>query len=346
IIDRAPVMVTAPEETSKEKGSKNKNVKKDDKEGQFTPEDLEDYFFNPDQVIPRTERYIKNTYWAGESIPVSYPVSIFLVAILANYLGAPLKFIDKNTAWSEPIIEDWEQKPELAFNRENKWWLKSKKLLEAAAARARGKYYVVNPDLNGPGEILSRLRGEDKLAMDTIENKEQIKKSLPKINQAWYRYWQACNGVVHQHIGGYIFWMGIWSDIQAVDLQCDFSIMKSSDSFDELILPSIRQQTEWIQRTIYHLDGPGATRHLDSLLSLEKLDAIQWIPGAGAPPVSEWISLLKKIQEAGKLVYVPVEKDEVKILLKKLNPEGLLMKTRCESKKEADQLLADVKKWT
>ena len=122
--------------------------------------------------------------------------------------------------------------------------------------------------------------------------------------------------------------------------------MISAEAYDELILPFVEQQTEWVQRTIYHLDGPGAVRHLDSLLALDKLDGIQWVPGAGAPPPSEWISLLKRIQKAGKLIDISVEKGEVKKLLRELNPEGLLMKTSCDSPEEADKLIENVKKWT
>lgn len=51
-------------------------------------------------------------------------------------------------------------------------------------------------------------------------------------------------------------------------------------------------------------------RHVDALLALPKLDGIQWIPGAGAPPVSEWIPLLEHIQAAGKLVVPYCEKWE------------------------------------
>ncbi|MFW6270556.1 MAG: hypothetical protein ACOC4G_10810 [Bacillota bacterium] len=338
IVDRAVVMVTAPKsDTANEEETTGSD---------FIQEELEDYFMNPDRVIPRMESRIKNTYWAGEAVPVGYPVSIGMVAILSNYLGCPLRFVDKNTTWSEPIIDNWEDRPDLKFNPRNKWWLKSKKLLKKAAARARGKYYIGLPDLNGPSEILSRLRREDRLAIDTLENKEEFKQALAEVNYAWYRYWQAAHGLIHQHIGGYFSMLGIYSEIQHTDLQSDFSIMISSEAYDELILPYIEQQTEWVQRTIYHLDGPGATRHLDSLLALDKLDGIQWVPGAGAPPPSGWISLLQKIQKAGKLLDISVNKEEVEILLKKLNPEGLLMKTRCDSPAEADELIQNVKKWT
>ena len=48
-----------------------------------------------------------------------------------------------------------------------------------------------DPDLNGPTEILARLRGTQ--TWHSISTKSQhIKPALAEINQAWYEYWQAC----------------------------------------------------------------------------------------------------------------------------------------------------------
>lgn len=342
IVDRVPVQVTAPRE-GKEKNWPMAIAFSDQKKA---PDNLGDYFTDPKQVLPRLEKAIELTYWAGEAFPVMFPISIGMVAILANYLGAPLRFLDVNTAWSAPIIDQWDNLPELSFNSQNKWWKKTKRLLSKAASRALGRYFVGIPDLNGPSEILSRLRDPSNLCLDTFENRAQIKKTINKINYAWLRYWEACHGVIHQHIGGYTNWMSIYSEAPFTDLQSDFSCLISPEDFNKLILPSLEQQTEWIGRTIYHLDGPDAIRHLDSLLSLPKLSGIQWIPGAGSPPMSEWIPLLKKIQRAGKLQQIICKKEEVRKILKELDPKGVLLVTACDSMKEADETIKNVEKLT
>ncbi len=350
IIDRVPIKITAPKkETERYIRPRflphyDKNYEKNEIP-EITVNNLENYFTDPKQVIPRLEREIKDTYWAGEAFPVMFPVSIGMVAILANYLGCPIKFMDTRTTWSTPIINNWNNRPKFCFNPENKWWQKTKILLHEAAARAPGHYFVGIPELDGPSEILSCLRGNANLAIDTIEHPEEIKQAVKEINYAWLRYWEASLGLIHQYIGGYIFWMAIWSESPATELECDFSCLISSNTFNDLFLPFIEQQIEWIPRTIYHLDGPCALQHLDSLLSLSHLTGIQWIPGAGSPPMSEWIPLLKKIQGAGKLLYITCEKGEVRRLLKELNPEGLLLETTCSSIKEADELINNVKKW-
>jgi len=310
-----------------------------------TPEDVERWFLDPTQVIPRLKRELANTYFGGEAFPVLQPVMGRMVAITAAYLGCPLEFLNTETVWAHPIITDWGTRPAFHYNPDNPLWQKSLRLMRAAAEQADG-YFVGVPDLNGPTEILARLRGTQTLALDFYDHPEHLKPALAEINRAWHRYWQECIAITHP-TGGYFFWMGIWSDVPTTDLQSDFSYLISSQMFDEYFLPFIAEQTELVPRTIYHLDGKGAIRHLDSLLKLPHLNGIQWVPGAGTQPAVEWIPLLQRIQAAGKLVYVYCAPDHVEKLLKELNPEGLMMVVLgCESMDEAQALLENVETWS
>lgn len=336
VIDRVVVQVRAP---------LNKDAFKEQDFSQMSPEVVEAWYLDEGQVFPRLNQLLANTYFGGEAFPVMQPVAGRMVAITAAYLGSPLEFHNSGMVWAHPVIEDWQNRPTFRFDPENKWWQKSQPLLKRAVEEADG-YYIAVPDLNGPTEVLARLRDTQRLALDFYEHPQHIKPALAEINRAWYDYWQACTAITHQ-AGGYFFWMGIWSDLPATDLQSDFSIMISKPMFDEYFLPFIAEQTEMVPRTIYHLDGPGAVRHLDSLLALPHLDGIQWIPGAGSKPAVEWIPLLQRIQQAGKLVYVYCDKTHVQKLIEELEPEGLMLVVEgCSSKDEAEQLLENVKKWS
>ncbi|NPV08457.1 MAG: hypothetical protein HPY83_10935 [Anaerolineae bacterium] len=326
VVDRVPIAVHAPKAALPEED--------------VAPEQLVAYWTDPETVMERQRRVLAATYYGGDAFPVLRPVSGGMVAVLAAFLGAPLHILNRQTTWTEPIIADWDYCPPLGFDPTNPWWMKVSRLLEAGAREAPGYAYVSIPDLNGPGEILARLRGAERLAVDLIEHPGEVLAALPRINQAWYRYWQACNGIIHQHVGGYVFWMGLWSERPAVDLQTDFSIMISREMFDRFFLPFVEEQTRLVPRTVYHLDGPGAARHLDSLLALPRLTAIQWVPGAGAPPMSRWLPLLRRVQARGKGLCLFCEPWEVSVLLNELEPEGLFLSTSCDSPEEADALVA------
>ncbi len=344
LVDRAVIQVAAPREGT--------GLDPGERERLFEPVDVPDehifsWYTDPAQVIPRLERRVEATYWGGEAFPVVYPVSTSLVAILSGYLGCPYRVhAPSRTAWAEPIVEDWPNRPRLGFYPDNAWWRRSKALLEAAAQSAPGRYYVGLPDLNGPGEIVARLRGSERLAVDLLENPGPVLQAVGEVNTAWFRYWQACTGAIHQWVGGYFSWMGLWSDRPSTDLQCDFSCLISPPMFERFFLPALEQQTRWVERTIYHLDGPGAIRHLDALLALPRLTGIQWVPGAGAAPMSSWIRLLRRIQSKGKLLFLSCEPWEVEILLAELEPEGLLLSTGCPTEAEARELIKNVGRWT
>jgi 5-methyltetrahydrofolate--homocysteine methyltransferase len=342
IVDRATLVVTAPRQ-----GVSAEAYAALSSPGDIPPDELQAWFTNPEQVIPRQERRIEATYWGGEALPVMFPVSISMVAITAAYLGATYHLISGgNTAWADPVIDDWETRPQITFDPDNAWWQLSKRLLDAAGRRAAGRYAIGLPDLNGPSEILALLRGTEELALDMIDHPDAIITAQEEVDEAWMRCFEAATGVVHQWIGGYAFWMGIWSDRPAIDLQSDVSCLISPRMFERFFMPSLERQTEAIDRTIYHLDGPGAIRHLDLLLALPELDGIQWVPGAGAAPMSAWLPLLRRIQAHGKLLLLFCEPWEVEILLTGLEPEGLLLNTHCSSEEEARRLLENAARWS
>jgi 5-methyltetrahydrofolate--homocysteine methyltransferase len=303
------------------------------------------WFTAPDQVVPRLEALVESVFWGGEAMPHVLPVSVNLVAIPAAFLGCPYR-LTPDSGWASPIIDDWTTRPHFAFDPHNEWWLIAKRLLAAVAERAAGRYYVGVPDLNAPTEIVALLRGTQRMLVDMLERPEIVKECIDEVNLAWLRYWQASIGVIHQWVGDYVFWMGIPSDRPAIDLQSDFSCMISPEMFNKYFLPSIEQQTQWVERTIYHLDGPNAIRHLDALLSLPRLTGIQWVPGDGAPPMSKWIRLLRRIQAGGKRLVLSCAAWEVETLLAELEPEGLLLSTWCATEEEARDLLRHVPRWT
>ena len=59
-----------------------------------------------------------------------------------------------------------------------------------------------------------------------------------------------------------------------------------------------------------NLAGVGAIPHLDALLEIDNIRAIQWVPGAGKEELKQWYELLQKILAAGKSCQVFARPDE------------------------------------
>ena len=335
IVDRAVVQAAAPRP-----GAVAQTADAGDSRSQ---EQLQSYFMDPEIVIPRLTLRLRRTWFGGEAFPVMFPVSIGMVAILANYLGCPLRFVGTETTWHDPVIQDWDHAPSFQYDPDHPLWRGSRALLQAAVDRSDG-YFVGCPDLNGPTQALGLMRDNERLALDFYDHPDRIKPALAKINQAWYRYWRECAAIT-QGTGGNFYWMGFWSEKTSIDLQSDFSCMLSVEQFNEYFLPFIEEQTRLADRTMYHLDGPGAIRHADALLALPRLTGIQWIQGAGGGPVLQYLPLLKKIQDAGKLVSFFCEKKELERIFEELSPEGMFpIVTDCESPYESQEVVRRVER--
>ncbi len=81
--------------------------------------------------------------------------------------------------------------------------------------------------------------------------------------------------------------------------QCDVSCMISDEMFREFVVPCLISEGDDADAFIYHLDGPGALRHVEALCEIKDLDLIAWVPGAGQKD-EDWSSLHEKIDLLGK----------------------------------------------
>ncbi len=94
--------------------------------------------------------------------------------------------------------------------------------------------------------------------------------------------------------------------------------------FDEFVIPTLREQCAALDYVYYHLDSTTALQHLESLLLMEEIDAIEWTPQSGLPQGGspEWYDLYRRVKAAGKSVHAfVVEPDEIEPLLRAVGPE-------------------------
>ena len=108
-------------------------------------------------------------------------------------------------------------------------------------------------------------------------------------------------------------------------LQSDFSYMISPQMFERFVLPDVAACCAALDHGFYHLDGKGQIPHLDMLLSLERLRGIQWIPGDGQPPPEQWLPLLKRIRDAGKLCQLYVSPAGARTIVRELGGRGFAL---------------------
>jgi hypothetical protein len=94
---------------------------------------------------------------------------------------------------------------------------------------------------------------------------------------------------------------------------------------------------------MFHLDGHQCLCHLDHLLAIEPLDAIEWtpdptVPGGGSP---EWYPLYRRILAAGKSVQaIGVELNELIPLLDAVGGNGMYISVNSRGDRDAFERVA------
>ena len=332
ILDRVPVLATAP-----------KNLTR----GVPEPPSLKDWWYNSDYAITRTQERIHATFWGGEAVPHFFP---YLGSTCMTAMFGTCKDFRESTVWFEPLIENWSVPPKLTFTPESEFWQKINYLTRNAVQRAEDRYPVALTDLGGPGDILPLLRGQQELCVDLIEKPVMAKRALHQLLCAWMKMYDELSELLNRYQSGICTWLGIWSPGRQTTIAIDFSCMVSLTTYREFFLPEVVYQAKSGAHSLYHVDGPGALHHLGLLLDMTELDGIQWSPGAGQPGgtgalgILHWLPVMRRVQQAGKLLVICCRYEEVTEVVKNLRPEGLLFVTSCPSPIEVDRLLVNVGK--
>lgn len=333
IVDRPVVQVTAPKPRAELLD--------------FPPckeyETLEQRWADAEYIVEGTDINIRNTYYAGEAVPMFFPN--LGPEILANMLGCDIEFGDVTT-WSVPLIRTWDEPwRELKIDPENRWLKLLVKMTRLGLEVGKGKWLTGITDIHPGGDLVAALRDPQNLCTDLIDCPERVKELIVVTEPAWYAVYEAQYSLMREAGQGTTTWLSVYSPGTYYPTSNDFSCMISTEAFIEFFLDELMREWAWLDHSLYHLDGPGAIRHLDTLLAAPDLNGIQWVPGAGSGPAIQWVDLLRRIQDAGKCIHFTVGPRDIDGLMEHLRPEGVMFSTTAASVDEANAIVAKVARW-
>jgi hypothetical protein len=292
----------------------------------------------PQHELPRF--HCENVEWRAETAwrhfaQMDYGLDIVPIAgscigpgSLALALGCEPGF-SPETVWFDPAwkdIADARDIPPIRFNPDARWWKIHEAQIRAHNRLANGAYLTSIPDLVENVDILSALRDPQTLMVDMLENPGWVEASVMDINRAWFEAFDRLHALAKGPDGGNAWCaFNIWGPGKTAKVQCDACSM-------------------------YHLDGTQCVRHLDALLSIGALDAIQWTPqeGPGREPTwhERWHPLYKRVLDAGKSVQilgVPVEKMDY--VLNAVGARGVFLGIACGGAAEMGRAARIADRW-
>lgn len=311
------------------------------------PEKYEDrikYWTDGEWVLRRNKTYFENTFFGGDATP-----QIFLNFGAAGHAGffKNAKFQFEETIWFFPIINDWDRDI-LEFDPQSLLYTKMINMANYLVNESKGSFLVSMPDNAGNIDALAHLRGSDNLLFDLIDEEENVHKALNKIQKTWLTTNNQIFDIVRDNNdgGSSIAWLNTWAPGKHAQMQADMSVMISPRDYEKFILPELKEQVESMDNSLYHLDGQEQVRHLDLILSIDRLKAIQWTCVEGQPSPLNFIPELRKIQEAGKCLVIMTSPREAEGLLEQLSSKGLYLVLRVDSEEEACDFSNKVEKLT
>jgi hypothetical protein len=256
----------------------------------------------------------------------------------------------EDTAWSKPILESMsiDSINSIILDENNFYFKKTTQMTECLLERGKGHFIVGYTDLHPNGDAIAAFRDPQRLLLDTIEYKEEIKILSRKITRDFLKVYD----IFHKQISKYgmpsTCWLPAISKGKFHIPSCDISCMISNEAFENLFLESIIEECRYMDNNIYHLDGPQALRYLDTLLDIPEIHAIQWVPGAGQDYWANWIEVYQKIQNKNKAMYIlSVPAQDLDKLFEILRPEGVWIGniTEVQTIEQANEILNKIERW-
>lgn len=299
------------------------------------------YYSAPDPILDRFEENCRNTFFGGLAAP--HFSSNLGPDVFSAFLGVDLKFsLDSPGTswvdWSRDLIADYSDLSALEIKDTNPFYCMILDYTRTAARRAAGRYIVGATDIHAGFDALSVLRGgPENASMDLVEYPDGVKAAMKKLYAAWQKYMDDYRAIVRGVQNGSDSWMSIWGPGLTYPTQNDFSCLVSNAMYREFFLDELIDEIDYLDNTIYHLDGVEALQHLDTLLEIPKLNAIQWVRGAkyDNEPIAMWFPLFRKIQAKKKAIVVYPKPAEVPEVLANLKPEGLLIQVGVDDMEQA-----------
>ena len=305
---------------------------------------LRDKWLDAEYVAERAVASVRNTEYWGDALPCAWPN--LGPEVFSAFYGQEMEY-GPDTSWSIPILDDWAQADALQFSADNFYWRKLDEMTRALLEAGRGLFYTGLTDLHPGADAIAAFRDPQRLNVDLLEAPEEVKRLLRRVTSDYLRIFDALCDVLRDVGQAMCSWAMIVSTRKWYIPSNDFSCMVSETMFQEFFLAGIIEEIRHTEASLYHLDGPQALRHLDALLDIPELNAIQWIYGAGAGRAPDWLHVYRRCQEAGKgIQIIGVTPQELDVLIENLRPEGVWISMEGVSDPDAaESVLNRVARW-
>ena len=305
---------------------------------------LRDRWWDIEYILDHVEAWVMAGVYFADSFPAFMPN--LGPEVCATVFGCELEF-GEMTSWSIPVARSCPDILGIRPNLDNPYWNWIRRATDLSLQRGRGKWITAMPDLHMDGDALASLRDPQELCLDLADDIDAVRAACDYVTQSYGPMFDDIWSRLAAAGQPCTTWTAYLHAGRVYVTSCDFICMISPAMFQRTVLPSIQWEMEFLERNIFHLDGPGALKHLEALLAQPRLNGLQWVYGAGNGPAARWIDVYRKAQAAGKCIQLLAENiDDAKAVAEHLRPEGVWFCVGGQySPDEAQEFLKWSEKW-
>lgn len=303
---------------------------------------LKDRWFDAEYQVDLFIDSIKGRRFYAETFPVFWPN--LGPEVFTAFHGSELEYMEV-ISYSVPFVKDWEDINRIQFDTNNPYFKKIDEMTRLALEKCKSKFLVGYTDLHPGMDCVAAWRDPQQLCLDLLMNPDEVKQLIKLANRHFQEVFDYFDDLLKSFKQLSVTWMGIPSYGKMHIPSCDFSAMISPEQYLEFIHQITVEEVKPMTHNVYHLDGKGVARHIDQILEIKGINAIQWVQGMGNDtPIMQWIPFIKKIQAAGKSLVLDIQISELEDFIAAVNPKGIMLCIAADEKIQPD-IIKRIEKW-
>lgn len=269
--------------------------------------------------------------YLGESMPSCW--MSFGTHEIASLFGSEIVWTDGSgdTTWAKPLVTDWREHLPLVFDKNNAIFQRMLTFYEKSAEIFQGEVLPFPLDFHSNMDLLLSLRGDEQLSYDLYDCPELIDEAMEGARETFRILWESITKAGKMEQYGY--WFDAYGKKPVCVLACDYICMISREMLHRWFLPTIEYEASFIDHVIFHWDGPGALRHFDDIMGIEKIHTIAFVPNPFELH-KQYLEVYKNAQSHGKSVAYCGSPEEIMSVYKELNPARTLYRVSVSSEDE------------
>ena len=294
-------------------------------EGRLNAEDI------TEEVIKSDTQFVPPIDPEDELLPGKIPLEPF--AFSEGYTGAEVYMSSKAFAvWTKAYDDVPQNIPQLEEGLQPAWMDVLLKGTSANVKAAQGRHLISEALLRGPADCLEALIGAERLCLWLYDRPQLVREMADWLAEKIITLTKAQLAAIGEFHGGMINRYRIWGPGRNIVTQADISNILSPDQFRDFFLPAYRKIAGAFDTATIHFHS-SSVQHVDALLEIDELAAIEWGLDPVGPSLEDMVSVFKQILETKCVIIMNIKTDqEVQMLLENLPGEGLCIIKRKDYK--------------